>query len=70
MNQISENDILKIGIKAKEASRKVSTLETNLKNEIICSAAENLMKNKKKIIIENQKEINENKAKLTSKQYK
>ena len=47
MNQIfSENDILKIGIKAKEASRKVSTLETNLKNEIICSAAENLMKNK------------------------
>tara|TARA_B100000579_G_C22822698_1_gene851498 strand:+ start:65 stop:1327 length:1263 start_codon:yes stop_codon:yes gene_type:complete len=66
MNQISENDILKIGVKAKEASRKVSTLETNLKNKIICSAAENLMKNKKKIIIENQKDINENKSKLTS----
>ena len=36
MNQISENDILKIGIKAKEASRKVSTLETNSAWHVYC----------------------------------
>ena len=65
MNHITENDILKIGIKAKEASRKVSTIKSNVKNEIICAAAENLMKKKKKIINENQKDINENKTKLT-----
>ena len=61
-----EKNILQIGKQAKEASRHVSQLSTKSKNEILCSAAENLYKNKDSILIANELDIKENKDKLNS----
>ena len=61
-----EKNILQIGRQAKEASRYVSQLSTNSKNKILCSAAENLMKNKDLILKANELDIKENKDKLNS----
>ena len=61
-----EKNILQIGRQAKEASRYVSQLSTNLKNEILCSAAENLLKNKDIILKANELDIKENRDKLNS----
>ena len=51
---------------AKEASRYVSQLSTKSKNEILCSAADNLLKNKDSILKANELDIKENKDKLNS----
>ena len=61
-----EKNILQIGMQAKEASRYVSQLSTNSKNEILCSAAQNLLKNKDIILKANELDIKENKDKLNS----
>ncbi len=61
-----EKDILQIGRQAKEASRYVSQLSTSSKNNILCSAAENLLKNKDTILRANELDIKENKDKLNS----
>ena len=61
-----EKNILQIGRQAKEASRYVSQLSTNSKNEILCSAAESLLKNKDIILKANELDIKENKDKLNS----
>ena len=61
-----EKDILQIGRQAKEASRYVSQLSTSSKNDIICSAAENLLKNKDTILKANELDIKENKDRLNS----
>ena len=61
-----EKNILQIGRQAKEASRYVSQLSTSSKNEILCSAAENLLKNKDSILKANELDIKENKDKLNS----
>ena len=61
-----EKDILQIGRQAKEASRYVSQLSTSYKNDVICSAAENLLKNKDTILKANELDIKENKDKLNS----
>ncbi len=61
-----EKNILQIGRQAKEASRYVSQLSTKFKNEILCSAAENLLKNKNLILKANELDIKENKKKLNS----
>ena len=61
-----EKDILQIGRQAKEASRYVSQLSTSSKNNILCSAAENLLKNKDTILKANELDIKENKDKLNS----
>ena len=61
-----EKNILQIGRQAKEASRYVSQLSTNFKNKILCSAAENLLKNKDIILKANELDIKENKDKLNS----
>ncbi len=61
-----EKDILKIGRQAKEASRYVSQLSESYKNDVICSAAENLLKNKDTILKANELDIKENKDKLNS----
>ena len=61
-----EKNILQIGRQAKEASRYVSQLSTNSKNKILCSAAENLLKNKDSILKANELDIKENKDKLNS----
>ena len=54
-----EKNILQIGRQAKEASRYVSQLSTKSKNEILCSAAENLFKNKElEPIYENEHNLN------------
>ena len=45
-----EKNILQICRQAKEASRYVSQLSTQSKNEILCSAADNLLKNKESIL--------------------
>ena len=60
-----EKDILQIGRQAKEASRYVSQLSTSYKNDVICSAAENLLKNKDTILKANELDIKENKVKST-----
>ena len=57
-----EKNILQIGRQAKEASRYVSQLSTNSKNEILCSAAENLLKNKDIILKANELDIKENRV--------
>ncbi len=62
---ITKKDIFDIGVKAKEASQKVSLLSSKIKNDILHSAAENLLKNKDLIIKENEKDVRENKEKLT-----
>ena len=59
-----EKNILQIGKQAKEASRYVSQLSTKSKNEILCSAADNLLKNKDSILKANELDIKENKNKL------
>ena len=61
-----EKNILQIGRQAKEASRYVSQLSTSSKNNILCSAAENLLKNKDTILKANELDIKENKDKLNS----
>ena len=61
-----EKNILQIGRQAKEASRYVSQLSTKSKNEILCSAADNLLKNKESILKANELDIKENKDKLNS----
>ena len=61
-----EKNILQIGRQAKEASRYVSQLSTNSKNEILWSAAENLLINKDIILKANELDIKENKDKLNS----
>ena len=61
-----EKNILQIGRQAKEASRYVSQLSTQSKNEILCSAADNLLKNKESILKANELDIKENKDKLNS----
>ena len=54
-----EKNILHIGRQAKEASRYVSQLSTKSKNEILCSAADNLLKNKESILKANELDIKE-----------
>ena len=49
-NLITEEDINKLGLRAKKASYIVSTLDTKTKNDILLDAAENILKNKKKLI--------------------
>ncbi len=64
-NKIIEEDIIRIGVNAKKASYKVSSIDPKLKNKILHDAAENLYKNKNLIIEENEKDVDENKKKLT-----
>ena len=61
-----EKNILQIGRQAKEASRYVSQLNTKSKNEILCSAADNLLKNKDSILKANEQDIKVNKDKLNA----
>ncbi len=61
-----EEEVLKIGIKAKEASLKISLLSSKKKNDVLLDAADNIKKNKKLIIEHNLKDIEENKKKLNS----
>ena len=44
-----EEEVLKIGIKAKEASLKISLLSSQKKNDVLLDAADNIKKNKKLI---------------------
>ena len=64
MKKISEKEIMLIGEKAKTASRVISQIETKIKTEALDLAAENLLKNKKIILIENEKDVEENRNKL------
>ena len=52
-----ENDVTKIGKKAKEASFKVSSLTSKIKNDILLHASDNLRKNKDIIIQKNSLDI-------------
>ena len=61
-----EKNILQIGRQGKEASRYVSQLSTKSKNEILCSAADNLLKNKDSILKANELDIKVNKDKLNA----
>ena len=61
-----EEEVLKIGIKAKEASLKISSLSSQKKNDVLLDAADNIKKNKKLIIEHNSIDIEENKKKLNS----
>ena len=45
-----EEQVLKIGIKAKEASLRISLLSSKKKNDVLLDAADNLKKNKNLII--------------------
>ena len=63
--KISKNEVLEIGKNAKEASRFISLLDPNLKNQILKAASENLYKNLSVIIDENKKDVLENRDKLT-----
>ncbi len=65
MGTIEKKDILKICQKAKAASRQVSLLDSNLKNEILKDASKNLLQNMHLIIEENKKDVKSNKSKLT-----
>lgn len=65
MIKVKETDIEEIAKKAKFASRKLSVLDEDIKNKILCSAAENLSSHSNQIITENKKDISENKEKLT-----
>ena len=56
-----EEEVLKIGIKAKEASLRISLLSSKKKNEVLLDAADNIKKNKKLIIEQNSIDIEENK---------
>ena len=66
MKKISEKEIMLISEKAKIASRLVSQIETKIKIEVLDLAAENLLKNKNSILIENEKDVEENKDKLNN----
>ena len=61
-----ESDMIKIGSAAKDASRIVSQLDTKIKNDMLCCAAEILTKNKDLILSANEKDIKENQEKLNS----
>ena len=61
-----EEEVLKIGIKAKEASFRISLLSSQTKNDVLLDAADNIKKNKKLIIEHNSIDIEENKKKLNS----
>ncbi len=61
-----EEEVLKIGAKAKNSSLKVSLLSTKVKNQVLVEAAENIRKNKQSIIEENKKDIEEHKTNLNS----
>ena len=61
-----ESDMIKIGSAAKDASRIVSQLDTKIKNDMLCCAAEILIKNKDLILSANEKDIKENQEKLNS----
>ena len=65
MKNINKNDIIEIGKNAKEASRSVSLLDPKLKKDILEATSEHLLKNMSLIIDENNKDVNENKDKLT-----
>ena len=65
MKKISKNEVLEIGKNAREASRFISLLDPNLKNQILKAASENLYKNLSVIIDENKKDVLENRDKLT-----
>ena len=56
-----EEEVLKIGIKAKEASLKISLLSSQKKNDVLLDAADNIKKNKKLIIEHNSIDIEEKK---------
>ncbi len=62
----TENDINKIGKKAKNASYLVSVLSTEIKNKILLDSADNIKKNMSRLIEENEKDVKNNKGKLTS----
>jgi len=64
--EITQNEIFEIGYKAKNASYKVASLDSKIKNDILHSSAENLKKNKQLIINENEKDVEQNREKLTS----
>ena len=51
-----ESDMIKIGSAAKDASRIVSQLDTKIKNDMLCCAAEILIKNKDLILSANEKD--------------
>ncbi len=61
-----ENDVTKIGKKAKEASFKISSLNSKIKNDILLHASDNLRKNKDIIIQKNSLDIKKNEKKLNS----
>ena len=65
-NKFSEKDLLIIGSHAKKASRFLSQINSKLKNDMLCSAAEILSKKKDLILKANEKDIEENKEKLNS----
>ena len=56
-----ENDVIRIGKKAREASFKISSLTSKNKNDILLHASENLRKNKDINIQKNSLDIQENK---------
>ena len=55
-NEFSEKDLLIIGSHAKTASRYLSQINSKLKNDMLCSAAEILSKKKDLILKANEKE--------------
>ena len=57
MKKISKNEVLEIGKNAREASRFISLLDPNLKNQILKAASENLYKNLSVIIDENKNQV-------------
>lgn len=50
-------ELIEIGTKAKEAAAYMALLETNKKNEVLKKAAENLVKDKDILIVENAKDM-------------
>ena len=61
-----EEDVIRIGKKAKEAAFKISSLTSKTKNDILLDASDNLRKNKDIIIQKNSLDIKENEKKLNS----
>ena len=57
--------MLEIGENAKKASHSISVLNSKKKNDILLHAAENLMKNKKKILHANNLDIEKTNQLLT-----
>ena len=62
----TEHDINEIGKKAKNASYLVSVLSTEIKNKILLDSADNIRRNMNRLIEENEKDVENNKKKLTS----